>query len=96
MPYYLLQRLHKLAMQVKKNKKKERRMYNHGLIKMMVEHHLQQQGKSWNVFLWENGFISKIEKETIQNSPPSVHLKETTLPPRKITRSMNKTKSTLR
>lgn len=86
MPYYLLRSLHKMAMQVKKNKNKERNMYHHGLIKMLVEHKLQQKGQSWNIFLWENGFISEIEDETIQNIPLVAHQEETTLPPRRITR----------
>ena len=80
-------------MQVKKNKNKERIMYHNGLIKMLVEHQLKQQGQSWNIFLWENGFISEIEEETIQNNPPLVHQEENTLPPRRITKAMNKTKN---
>ena len=92
MPYYLLQSLHKMAMQVKKNKNKERSMYHHGIIKMLVEHQLKKQGQSSNIFLWENGFISEIEEDAIQNSPSSVHLEENTLPLRRITRAMNKTK----
>ena len=92
MPYYLLHSLHKMSMQVKKNKNKERIMYHHGLIKMLVEHELQQKGQSWNIFLWENGFILEIEEETIQNSPPVVNHEENTLPPRRITKAMNKTK----
>ena len=79
-------------MQVKKNKNKERSMYHHGLIKMLVEHELQQKGYSWNIFVWENGFISDIKEETIQNSPSVVHQEENILPPRRITRETNKTK----
>ena len=67
-------------------------MYHHELIKMLVKHELQQKGQSWNIFLWENGFISEIEEETIQNNPSVVHQEENTLPPRRITREMNKTK----
>ena len=40
MPYYLLHNLQKMSMQFKKNKNKERSKYQHGLIKMMVEHEL--------------------------------------------------------
>ena len=58
MPYYLLQSLHKMDMQVKRNKNKERIMYHYGFIKMLVEHQIQQQGQPWNIVLWENRFIS--------------------------------------
>ena len=80
-----------MAMQVKKNKNKERSMYHHGLVKMLVEHQLQQC-QSWNILLWENEFISEIEEKTIQSNPPFVHQEENTLPQRRITRVMNKTK----
>jgi hypothetical protein len=33
-----------MAMQVKKNKNKERSVYHHEIIKMLVEHELQQKG----------------------------------------------------
>ena len=79
-------------MQVKKIKNKERSMYHHGLIKMLVEHELHQKGQSWNIFLWENGFISKIEKDNIQISPSIVHQEGDILPPRRITRAMNRTR----
>ena len=55
MLYYLLQSLKKMSTQVKKNKNKERSMYHHGLIKMLVEYELNQKGQSWNIFPWENG-----------------------------------------
>ena len=80
-------------MKVKKNKNKERSMYHHGLIQMWVEHELQQKGQSWKFFLWENGFISEIKEEVIQNNPQSVHQEANTLPPRRITRAMHKTKN---
>ena len=91
MPYYLLHNLLKMSMQVKKNKNKERIMYHHGLIKMLVEHELQQKGQTWNIFLWENGFILEIEEDNIQTSPSLVHKEENLLPPRRITRAMNRT-----
>ena len=42
--YFLLQSLKKMSSQVNKNKNKERSMYHHGLIKMLVEHELNQKG----------------------------------------------------
>ena len=92
MPYYLLHSLKKMSMQVKKNKNKERSMYHHGLIKMLVEHELNQRGQSWNIFLWENGLIPEIGKDNIQSSPPILHQEEDILPPRRITRVMDKEK----
>ena len=92
MPYYLLHSLHKMSMQVKKRKNKEISMYHHGIIKMLVEHELQHKGQSWNIFLWDNGFISEIEEDNIQTNPSIVHQEENILPPRRITRAMNRTK----
>ena len=92
MPYYLLHSLQKMSMQVKKNKNKERSMYHHGLIKMLVEHELCQRGESWNILFWENGFISEIEEDNIQISPSIVYQKEDIPPPRRVMTAMNMTK----
>ena len=67
-------------------------MYHHGLIKVLVEHELHQRGQSWNIFLWENGFILEIEEDNIQINPLIVHQEEDILPPRRIMRAMNRTK----
>ena len=40
-PYYLLQSLNKMAMQVKRNNNKERSMFHHGFMKILVEHQLR-------------------------------------------------------
>ena len=79
-------------MQVKKNKNKERSMYHHGLIKMLVEHELHQRGQSWNIFLWENGFISEIEEDNIQISPSIFYQEEDIIPPRRVMTAMNRIK----
>ena len=92
MPYYLLHSLQNMSMQVKKNKKKERSMYHHGLIKMLVENEFNQRVQSWNIFLWENGLISEIGEDSIQRSPPILHQEDDILPPRRVTREMNKVK----
>ena len=92
MPYYLLHSLQKMSIQVKKNKNKERSMYHHGLIKMLVDHELHQKGQSWNIFLWKNGFISEIDKDNIQTNPSTVHQEEDIIPPRIITRALNRKK----
>ena len=73
MPYYLLHNLKKISMQVRKNKNKERSMYHHGFIKMLVEYELNQREQSWNIFLWENGLIPEIGEDSIQSIPPILH-----------------------
>ena len=92
MDYYLLHSLKKMSMKVKKNKNKERSMYHHGFIKMLVEHELNQRGQSWNIFLWENGLIPEIWDDSIKNNPPILHQEEDILPPRSVTRAMDKAK----
>ena len=67
-------------------------MCHHGLIKMLVEHELNQKGQSWNIFLWENGFIIEIEEDIIESSPPMLNQQETIPPPRRTTRAMEKAK----
>ena len=67
-------------------------MYHHGLIKMLVEYELNQKGQSWNIFLWENGLIPEIGEDIIESSPPMLNQQGTILPPRRITRAMEKAK----
>ena len=42
--------------------------------------------------MWENELISEIEEDNIQISPSILHQEEDILPPRRITRAMNRTK----
>lgn len=51
-------------------------MYHHGLITMLVEYELNQKGKYWNIFLWENGLILEIGEDSIESSPPILHQEE--------------------
>ena len=67
-------------------------MCHHGLIKMLVEHELNQKGQSWNILLWENGFIQEIGVDIIESSPPMTSPQEPIPPPRRITRAMQKAK----
>ena len=67
-------------------------MCHHGLIKMLVEHELNQKGLSWNIFLWENGFIQEIGEEIIETSPPMINPQEPIPPQRRITRAMQRAK----
>ena len=81
-----------MSSQVKKNKNKERNMCHHGLIKMLIEHELNQRGLSWSIFLWENDFIQKIREDIIETSPPTISPQEPIGPLRRITRAMQKAK----
>ena len=67
-------------------------MCHHGLIKMLVEHELNQRGQSQNIFLWENGFIPEIGEDIIESSPPMLHQEENIIPPRRVTKAMDKAK----
>ena len=87
MPYYLLQSLLKMAVGFRKTSNKERSMYHHGLIQILVQYQLQQQGHVWIIFLLEHGFIDEIEdipspmeREQLTSPSPS--------PSKRITRSM--------
>ena len=62
MPYYLLHSLKKMSMQVKKNKNKERSMYHHGFIKMLVESELNQRGQSWKISYGKMDLSQKLER----------------------------------
>ena len=59
---------------------------------MLVEHELHQRGQSWNILLWENVFISKIEEGNIQISPSIMNQEEDILPPGRVMRAMNRVK----
>jgi hypothetical protein len=63
-------------------------MCHHGLIKMLVEHDLNQKGLSWNIFLWENSFIQEIGEKIIETTSPMINPQEPIAPPRRITRAM--------
>ena len=67
-------------------------MYHHGFIKMLVEYELNQRGKSWNIFLWEDGLIPEIGEVSIQSNPSILHHEEDIPPPRRVTRAMDKAK----
>ena len=67
-------------------------MHHHGLIKMLLEYELNQKGQSWNIFLWENGLISEIGEDIIEISPQMLHQEENIIPPRRVTRAMDKAK----
>lgn len=85
MAYYFLQSLLKMAVGFIKTSNKERSMYHNGLIQILVQYQLQQQGHVWSIFILEHGFRDEIEyipspKEREQVTSPS--------PSKIITRSM--------
>ena len=57
-----------------------------------MEYEFNQKGQSWNIFLWENGLIPEIGEDSIKSNPPILHQEENILPPRRVTRAMDKAK----
>ena len=57
MPYYFLNSLHKMACTYKMNiGDKERILFHHRLIKIIVSYRLRELGEAWESFLMRNGF----------------------------------------
>ena len=57
MPYYFLNILHKMACTYQMNAgDKERSLFNHGLIKILVSYRLRELGEALESFLMRNGF----------------------------------------
>jgi len=60
LPYFLLHILKKMSMNVqKKIQFIDSTMYRHGLVKILVEFHLQSVGDDWENFLVRNHFKEK-------------------------------------
>jgi len=56
-PYFLLQSLRKMASSVQKRIQfLETTLYHHGLVKILIEHHLSKLGDNWDNFLVRNDF----------------------------------------
>ena len=57
MPYYFLSNLHKMACTYQINAgDKERSLFHHGLIKILISYRLGELGDTWESFLIRNGF----------------------------------------
>ena len=57
MPYYFLNSLHKMACTYQINVgDKERSLFHHGLIKILIAYRLGELGDNWEYFLICNGF----------------------------------------
>jgi hypothetical protein len=57
MPHYLLRSLYKMSKRFKREKA-DSSLFHHGLIKLIIIHHLSLHGDSWQVFLSRNGFAN--------------------------------------
>ena len=57
MPYFFLNSLHKMACTYQTNiGDKDRILFHHGLIKILVSYQLEEPGETWDSFLVRNGF----------------------------------------
>jgi hypothetical protein len=55
MPHYFLRSLYKMAKRFKREKD-DNNLFHHGLISLIVIHHLNLHGDNWQAFLSRNGF----------------------------------------
>ena len=65
LPFFLLHSLKRMASNVQKRVQfLETNLYHHGLVKILIEHHLRKMGDNWEEFLVRNHF------EEPKKSPP--------------------------
>jgi hypothetical protein len=57
MPHYLLCSLYKMSKRFK-HEKDDSSLFHHGLIKLIIVHHLSLSGDCWQAFLSRNGFAT--------------------------------------
>jgi hypothetical protein len=57
MPHYLLHSLYKMSKRFK-HEKDDSSLFHHGLIKLIIVHHLSLHGDYWQAFLSRNGFAT--------------------------------------
>jgi hypothetical protein len=87
MPHYFLRSLYKMSKRFKREKA-DSSLFHHGLIRLIVVHHLNLHGDNWQAFLSRNGFANpesvQIDKavvsETMVGPPVPFHI---LLPPSK-------------
>jgi hypothetical protein len=87
MPHYFLHSLYKMSKRFK-HEKADSSLFQHGLIKLIVIHHLSLHDNDWQAFLSRNGFanpeFAQIDKamisETVVRPPVPFHI---LLPPAK-------------
>jgi hypothetical protein len=68
MPFYFQRSLYKMAKRFKREKANNS-LFHHGLIKLIVVHHLNLHGDSWQAFISRNGFA---DTEPVQIDKPKV------------------------
>ena len=57
MPHYFLRSLYKMS-KIFKREKVDSSLFHHGLIKLIIVHHLNLHGDSWQAFLFRNDFAT--------------------------------------
>jgi hypothetical protein len=57
MPHYFLRSLYKMSKRFKREKA-DSSLFHHGLIKLIIVHHLNLSGDNWQAFLSRNGFAN--------------------------------------
>jgi hypothetical protein len=62
MPFYFQRSLYKMAKRFKREKA-DSSLFHHGLIRLIVVHHLNLHGDNWQAFLSRNGFV---DSESVQ------------------------------
>jgi hypothetical protein len=69
MPFYFQRSLYKMSKRFKREKA-DSSLFHHGLIRLIVVHHLNLHGDSWQAFISRNGFA---EAEPVQVDKPVVN-----------------------
>jgi hypothetical protein len=68
MPFYFQRSLYKMSKRFKREKA-DSSLFHHGLIRLIVVHHLNLHGDNWQSFLSRNGFV---DSESVQIDKPVV------------------------
>jgi hypothetical protein len=63
MPFYLLRSLYKMSKRYKRQKL-DSILFHHGLIKLLISHHLKLLNDDWDAFVTRNGFVTINPVET--------------------------------
>jgi hypothetical protein len=64
MPFYLLRSLYKMSKRYKRQKL-DSILFHHGLIKLLIVHHLKLLNDDWDAFVTRNGFVTVNPVETL-------------------------------
>jgi len=69
MSFYLLRNLYKISKRYKR-KKFDSSLFHHGLIKLLLVHHLKLLSDDWDAFVTRNGFVTVKSIETLVVDKP--------------------------